>query len=276
MNTLGVKKVTELTSIGTDNQWLIENLLPKNCLALLSAPPKHGKSMIALDLLTSVSSGANALGKFSVKMIGRCLYVAIEDTEKIIKNRVELFANAKGVDAKNLELYVYADQSLLIDTDLGKQKFEAMLTSFKPTFVVLDNLSRIHSSNENSAQVMQTIFEYLQGIKRQFGLTLMVICHSGKDSKIRGSSQIDSYYEAGIFLRSNGSGMLMDLTYRGYPSVKDIPYRINDNNNGIAIDIGSTVVEHCAKEQQKVFDIPTLIANGVLEEFQPGLIRIKK
>lgn len=279
-------KVFELKETDAGNQWLIENLIPTGSLALLSAPPKHGKSMIALDVLTSICSGAKAMGEYSVPVKGKALYFALEDTATIIKGRAKAFCQKKKVPLESLDLFVYADQPLLIDTPEGKLGFENLIKDIKPSFVVLDNLARIHTSNENNAAAMGEIFEYLKGVTRLYNCTVLVICHSGKDSKIRGSSQIDSYYEAGIFLRTKGSQLMMDTTFRGFPSVADIPYKIVSDDDGLSIAIGDTAIEAQAEdiaakevtepEYTGPNDLESLVKAGILVEYPPGVFGLKK
>lgn len=272
------KKASELQAIDKNAAWLVEGILPLNSLALLSAPPKHGKSMIALDLLTSVSGGAVALGQYAAKTKAKSIYVALEDAESIIQGRLNSFCYHKGLSVNDLDLHIVIDQVLLIDTVAGQQALEALIKDQQPGFLVLDNLSRIHTSNENNAGAMGKIFEWLQMLKRKYNLTILMITHSGKGSRIRGSSQIDSYYEAAIFLKTVRERKLMDLSFRGYPSEKDIPYQIITEGKALRIGVGSPKAEDTGSIIQRtehVYDVDKLIQRGELIEIAPGVVTYK-
>lgn len=66
-------------------RFFVDGLLPQG-LALLSAPPKYGKSWFVLDLCLAVSSGQPFLGR-ETSQCG-CLYLALEDSENRLKSRM--------------------------------------------------------------------------------------------------------------------------------------------------------------------------------------------
>ena len=61
-------------------RYFVEGLLPQG-LALLAAPPKYGKSWLALDLCVSVARGAPFLGRETER--ADTLYLALEDLSLI-------------------------------------------------------------------------------------------------------------------------------------------------------------------------------------------------
>lgn len=66
-------------------RFFVEGLLPQG-LALLSAPPKYGKSWFVLDLCLAVARGIPFLGR-ETHSCG-CLYLALEDSENRLKSRM--------------------------------------------------------------------------------------------------------------------------------------------------------------------------------------------
>ncbi len=236
-----VKKAKDLKPVDLTNQWLIEGLIPTRSLVLLSAAPKLGKSFLALDIMTSLSSGVKAFDQFNVNQTGGSLYIALEDSPSIVRDRLEAFSIAKEVSFESLNVNVVTDQILQLDQPDGRKALEASIKATQPKLVVIDNLARIHSGNENSAKAMGELFEFFQLLKRKYATTILVVCHAGKETKIRGSSQIDSYYEAGIFLKTSGNQTFMDLKFRGYPSVEGLPYRIVSEGKGTKVLVGAGI-----------------------------------
>lgn len=276
MNAPIIKKASELKADPSEEQrWLISNFLPRSSLCLIAAPPKHAKSLICLEVMTSLCSGTKAMGKFEATGKGTCLYWSVEDQESIIKDRLDRFCAAKKIDIEQLALFVAAEQSLLLDTALGQKQLEDQIAEIQPDLCVLDCLRGLHQSNENSATAMNAIFEFLHKLKNKFKCTILVVHHSGKDAgnKLRGSSVLESWYEAGYFARSHGSQMVMDIKFRAHPSVESIPYAIRSEGERLKIEI----VEASAEEQEAIteslpetYDINELVRRGELVRLPSG------
>ena len=67
--------------------WTIEGILPEG-LAIIAGKPKVGKSLLVLNLAIAVATGGIALSKIPVDK-GDVLYIALEDTLRRLKKRVE-------------------------------------------------------------------------------------------------------------------------------------------------------------------------------------------
>jgi len=68
-------------------QWIVPELLVSG-LTILAGAPKLGKSWLALALGSAVGSGGAVLGRYRVER-RRALYLALEDTQRRLKNRLE-------------------------------------------------------------------------------------------------------------------------------------------------------------------------------------------
>ena len=69
------------------SSWVVRDLLPVG-LILLAGKPKHGKSWLALSVALSIASGGQVLGGFATEQ-GEVLYLALEDTERRLHERVK-------------------------------------------------------------------------------------------------------------------------------------------------------------------------------------------
>lgn len=67
-------------------RWVIFGLLPEG-LAILSGPPKIGKSWMVMNLCLAVALGGYVFGKFKVE-IGEVLLLSLEDNERRLKGRL--------------------------------------------------------------------------------------------------------------------------------------------------------------------------------------------
>jgi hypothetical protein len=69
-------------------RWAVPGLVPEG-LSLLVGPPKAGKSWAALDVALAVAAGGRALGALPCEE-GDALYLALEDSERRLQDRVRL------------------------------------------------------------------------------------------------------------------------------------------------------------------------------------------
>ena len=84
----GIIPLDELMRLETpEMNWPIAGILPEG-LAIVGAPPKTGKSALALQLALSIASGGPALGNAMTHQ-GDVLYLALEDSAARMKERVE-------------------------------------------------------------------------------------------------------------------------------------------------------------------------------------------
>lgn len=73
-------------------RWAIEGLLPEG-LAVLSGPPKLGKSWLSLDFCLSIVTGGMAASQFPTEK-GSVLLCAMEDNDRRLKSRLEMRTSA--------------------------------------------------------------------------------------------------------------------------------------------------------------------------------------
>lgn len=106
---LEVKKQADKTSTGkqrftdartflaeeiTPIQWIVSDVISKGGLSWISGYAKMGKSYVALDLATSITTGAPFLDRFAVNETGTVLYVSKENSNISTQTRLrKIFGN---------------------------------------------------------------------------------------------------------------------------------------------------------------------------------------
>ena len=66
-------------------------------LNILASPPKYGKSWMVLSLCLAVSTGSRFLGYDTARC--ECLYLALEDSQRRLKSRMNKLLSGKGAPA---------------------------------------------------------------------------------------------------------------------------------------------------------------------------------
>lgn len=85
-------------------EWLIEGILAIGAAGFLAAPPKHGKTWIAVALALSVASGKPFLGRFTIPAARPVMYFALEGSKPALRARFGAVARGLGLDPDSDEL----------------------------------------------------------------------------------------------------------------------------------------------------------------------------
>jgi hypothetical protein len=183
--------------------WLVDDLLTADELFLLAAPPRAGKSLLAMTLAKAVATG----GKFMGRPVSRggVLYVSCEDSETKTKERQMRQGWGPGMPVYWLDKFNLSELHYL----------EEVVENRGIRLVVFDTLSRIRDSNisESSAEMSQ-LLEPLQEMCKRQRCTGLLVHHTGKVNlnnagdvdvfdTIRGSSSIRATCRGALVLAAD-------------------------------------------------------------------------
>lgn len=97
-NAFPVKSPNQLERTPPDRKWLIEGVWAAEAGGFLAGKPKTCKTWLCLQMAISVASGIDFLDKFKVNRKGRVLVFPAEDSESMIRERLELICKGLKVD----------------------------------------------------------------------------------------------------------------------------------------------------------------------------------
>lgn len=139
-------------------QFVVDGLLPEG-LALLIAPPKYGKSWMAMQLCMAVARGSSFLG-FPVEA-GAVLYLALEDSARRLKERQERFLNG-DVAPKNLYM---CTEAATVGNGLEAQ-LEGAITHIQGLkLIVIDVLAKVRSSSGKPVNAYYSDYQDMAPLK---------------------------------------------------------------------------------------------------------------
>lgn len=193
--------VPELIADTEDVEWLIEGVLPKSGILLLTGDAGVGKSWLMMEMAIALDEDRDWLGYFKTKR-ARTLVIDQENSRSLLKERLNLLLGTKTQDSGVLFL---PDEWILLDNQEQYRALDEMMTRKKPQVVFMDSLVRFHAGNENDSGDMAFINGLLKRLVRKHECAL-VVCHhnrkSGSSSEsvsFRGSSEIkaavDNYFD---------------------------------------------------------------------------------
>lgn len=169
----------ELWDDDTQEEWIVEPLLPARRLVALYSAPKVGKSLLSLELAAGIAAGRPLLGT-PAQPPRIVLYVDFEN-DPVGDTRERLQAmNYTPKDLDNLKLLSFPSLSAL-DSAKGSQELMAAVRYYNAQVVVIDTVSRAVKGDENENNTWLDFYR-MTGLKlKAAGVALIRLDHTGKD-----------------------------------------------------------------------------------------------
>lgn len=213
---------------------LVEDLIDCGSFALLVGESNSGKTFLALDMSLAIARGRNWMGK-DVKQ-GAVLYIAAEGGGNV-KKRVQAYKQEFGFKSKPLPFRLAfgtidlrnssADVWTIIEAAKNTEAFYATPVRL----IVIDTLNRaLSGGDENLSSDMGTFIKNIDLIRQHTGATVLVIHHTGKDTKkgARGHSSLKGAIDTELSLEKarNGSSIVKATKQRDYEMNEPIYFQL--------------------------------------------------
>lgn len=195
-------------------RWFIENWLSadEGYTVLFSGRGGSGKSLLVLDLMRSLATGTEFLGK-PVLRGSRVMYISCEDSEEEIARRIQMGQrDGERVPQGVLRVWSRAgrDNLLVTPTKTGILQegpfMKELLARGREFFgtqggvLVLDTLADMFAGNENDrTQVSQFVKRFLNKLGQDLGVTIIVLAHPAKGAAKSGQGYSGSSAWEGAF-----------------------------------------------------------------------------
>ena len=164
-------------------------LFPMRNVTLLAGDGGTGKSLLTMQLATSVVLGRPWLG-IPIKRMGPVYYFSAEDDEAETHIRLDEIADADGfelADLGELGISIMAGLDAVLATEDTRSSMMTFTPLFdhlrtivddsRPSLVVLDNLADVFAGNENVKSLARQFIGRLRGIAIEFGCAIVVLSH---------------------------------------------------------------------------------------------------
>lgn len=168
-----------LTTEWPEPVWVAKGKLPAG-LALFGGKPKIGKSWLALQLARATTRGEETLGtQFEA---GRFLYLALEDTPRRLRDRME--RQGWPLDERlKLSSFMLRSQFEEQIGDLGNGGAEIlaeMINRSKYRLVIIDTFARAIRGDQNDNDLMTMALGPIQEVAHQHNCVVLLIDHHRK------------------------------------------------------------------------------------------------
>jgi hypothetical protein len=160
-----------------DPEWLVENLLIENELAVLYGDPKAGKTFAAIDLALCVATGTPFHG-LAVGPARPVLYVIAEGNAKLFARRCEAWKRKQGI-GRTRNFRFIAARIPMGDRAKVRERLTAHLLP-GTALVVIDTLTRNLDGDENSPADMAAFVAGCDDVREGTGTAVLALHHQGK------------------------------------------------------------------------------------------------
>lgn len=225
-------------------QWLIQDVLVRDTLAVVYGLPATGKSLLTLDWAFSIGSGEHWQGKPTVH--GPVLYLAAEGRAGLGLRVGGWEAGHGGVLADGVS---FLPRSVNLLDAAAVSELEALTAELRPVLVVIDTLARcLVGAEENSAKDLGVAVDAADRLRRASGATVLLVHHTRKDGlEVRGSSALLGAVDTAALVLRNGSGLTVKCTkQKDAAEFDDLRLRISPAGPGATIashDVHATLLE---------------------------------
>lgn len=163
----------------SEEEWIIEPILPARRLVALYSAPKVGKSLLMLELAVATAQGSEALGT-KIDRPRKVLYVDFENDPKgDIRERLQ----AMGYGPNDLANLYYLSFPTLsgLDSEMGAAELMAAVKAYECEVVMIDTVSRAITGDENENDTWLNFYRHTGLAMKQAGISMIRLDHAGKD-----------------------------------------------------------------------------------------------
>ena len=164
---------------------LIQDVLFENDYIMITAPPKMGKTILALQMACSLSIGSPFLGTFEIPKAQMVWYFATEGKDEDIKDRIQRISRITGINKDNFVLICSA--GLQFNTLQGRKYVEILLDKYKdrlPKVIFIDALYRAIKGSLKQDDVVNEFHNALGMFSERCDAATVLIHHTSRPLKL--------------------------------------------------------------------------------------------
>ena len=189
-----------------DIEWLVDDVLPEQGVAVMYGAPGCGKSFLAFDMACAIAEGLDWFGHH-VHKPAPVVYVALEGEAgyKLRKKAWEARHGRPLPANMRIVLQPFALTSAKDVYDLAAAIKEALPEGGA---VMIDTLNRASPGmDENTSEGMGLVIDACKILHRLINGMVMLVAHSGKDESkgVRGHSSLPGAVDASILVSRDGN-----------------------------------------------------------------------
>ncbi len=251
-----------------DDRWLIDDLLARQGVAVIGGDPKLGKSWLASELTVAVASGERCLGEFAVRQTGAVLLCSAEGPPWMATDRLQGICRSRGLVLDDLPIHVMTHRLLRLDLQQDQDALRDAVRMYRPAMLIIDPLTSFHQSDENAVGGLNPILQYLDTLRREFGVAIVLAHHASKKAKgsgghrLRGTTALHAWVDSGLYLRERDGATILTLEQRTGAGRPPMELALVGEEHDHHLEVRLTDPEQAAPADLKVRILEALPAAG--------------
>jgi len=253
-----------------EDRWLVDDLLARQGVAVIGGHPKLGKSWLAAELSVAVASGTPCLGEFTVRRSGPVLLCAAEGPPWMTTDRLLGICQHRGLALDSLPIHVMTDHLIRLDVADDQVVLRAEVQRYSPALLVIDPLVSFHQADENAAGALTPVLQYLDTLRKELGVTVLLAHHVSKKAsgsggrRLRGSGALHAWVDSGLYREEREGMTVLTLEQRTGPARAPMAVKLvgNDDDQHLEMEpieattgadptLKAKIVEELARLQQR-------------------------
>lgn len=227
---------------------IVDGLWPEGALGFIAAPPKKGKTWIALALGVSIATGQAYLGRFAIPKPRNVLYVALEGHRAAIRARVGAITRGMGLDPDGDALdrlqLAYKPRGINIADPAWANALQDAANDTDAALVIVDVLRAAARIKENSPEEFLSLRANLEPTMAD-GRAIALLHHFGKLTEITkertpgermsGSGAMYGSMDVGVFITGSENGarnLRVELESRDLATPEKLGIHIRGTGSG--------------------------------------------
>lgn len=239
-------------------EFLVDQVLVRDTLAVLFGLPAGGKSFVAIDWAISVATGEVWAGHPVHR--GPVLYLAAEGRAGLAQ-RVEGWEAGHGGVMADGVLWLPRAVNLLDAGDV--ERLAELVQRERPGLIVVDTLARcLVGGEENSAKDVGRAIDAVDQVRALSGATALLVHHTTKDGQtLRGSSALLAAVDTAVSVRKNGSGVRLKCEkQKDAPAFSELGLRLVPSARSASLSVADVAATLAASPESRRAALTAVVA----------------
>ncbi len=244
-----------------DINWTIEGLMPPG-LTIMAGPPKQGKSWLALNIAIWVSTGTDVLNQYPTNK-GKVLYLAFEDSERRLNDRLKKILDAYELDGEVLENMLLPESLKFskINQDGLNDIIDIIRAHEDLRMVIIDTFGAAFAVEKeyrgNAFHADYTMIGQLQELARELDVSVLLLHHTRKArsestfENILGTVGVIAAPDTLMVFRQMNRKNMLFITGR---DIENSEHVLDFNSDTFMWHISAEEVDQLNKERKEVYD----------------------
>lgn len=163
-------------------EYVAEGLIIAGEIHVFAGDGGAGKTTLLVALAGAVAADCGVWDMFTTRKPGNVLYVSEEDSEGVLKNRLEALCLGHGwhLEVVLNRVHCICRAGARIDEARWQQHILDEVVRMGARVVILDPLFELTSGEENSPSESKGYIRFLRRLGAETGVAVVLVCHAGK------------------------------------------------------------------------------------------------